>query len=494
MPDEKCLDQKISESKSQFHRLSEQIVKYQKSHDLETRPEEKLRLKSLIQEREEERGETETRLQALNAECAALQQQQRRESMEAEAHRLERNKAFQDALEQWQQILDANPDDSLAPTQIQRLEKRLEQAKSLTDLSRRITRRLKEIGPVFNDIVVRLRQMQESNETDDMLLGYIDNFLEGTIPADDFMDAWKACAAAPSERTGRDYRALADRVKRGEIVLFLGSDIPAQLDVNAPAPETIAPDLAAKAQYQGYAKSLPMIAEYYQMHPDYGRLHLIREFTGLIDQAHADISLYTLLAKIDQPLVLISTNYDQLLEICLQKQQKKYAVVSSIIDGNYRHTIGTVIVRCSDKPDPECLSLEQDLSSLELLKNNYSIIYKIRGFCEQQPLDNPLQNSILTLAEENYFTFARHMDKLIPNYLINEINNRGLFFLGHKPRQWEDRLLVNAILDKRRQATRPYFVSEEDDEFVRAYWEHRGVLQYNTSLKDFVRGMKEFMP
>jgi len=52
MSDEKCLDQKISECESQFHRLSELIGKLQKSHDNEIRPEEKLRLKSLILERE----------------------------------------------------------------------------------------------------------------------------------------------------------------------------------------------------------------------------------------------------------------------------------------------------------------------------------------------------------------------------------------------------------------------------------------------------------
>jgi hypothetical protein len=494
MPEEQSLEQQMRECKSRFTRLSEQIGKLQKSRDEETRAEEKIRLDSLIEEKDAERRQAETELQELKSRCDSLQWQQRRASMESEAHRLERNKAFQNALEQWLQILDENPADSLAPGQIQRLKKRLEQAKLLDDLSQCITRRWAEVSPIAKDIVVRLRQMRESNEMDHMLLGIIASFLEGKITAHDFVDVWKACAAAPAERNGRDYRALADRIKRGEIVLFLGSDIPAQLDVGVPAPDTIAPALAAKAQYQGYAKSLPMIAEYYQMHPDYGRLHLIREFNGLIDQACAEISLYTLLAKIDQPLVLISTNYDQLLETCLQQQQKKYAVVSSIIDANAGYIIGTVIVRWSDKPDPQCLSLEQDLSSLDLLKNNYSIIYKIRGFCEQYPLDNPLQHSILTLAEENYFTFARHMDKLIPNYLITEINNRSLFFLGHKPRQWVDRLLVNAILDKRRQTMRPYVVTEEDDEFVRAYWEHRGVLPYNTSLKDFVRGMKEFMP
>ena len=64
----------------------------------------------------------------------------------------------------------------------------------------------------------------------------------------------------------------------------------------------------------------------------------------------------------------------------------------------------------------------------------------------------------------------------------------GLLFLGYAPRQWEDRLIANALLYKRRShETPPYTVGIETDRFIETYWGRRGVYRYALDLPDFIQ-------
>jgi hypothetical protein len=417
---------------------------------------------------------------------------------------LERNKAFKEALETWREIRRLKPDDPQTADEIDRLEDRLQYYQQLGEYINRLAHRLKEIELIFTKVITPLQKMRETGDVDEALVSIVEDFLEGHLPADDFITTWQALTTAStkwqalttsSTKEEPDYRALADRLKRGEIVLFLGSDILRLLQGPAPL-ETLVPELAQQAHYQGYADSLSMIAEYYQM-TGYGRSSLVRQLQTVISPAAPDISLYRLLARIEQPLVLISANYDLFLEHQLRQTGRKYALIASIIISNPPDCeLGNVIVHYSDRDAPDFLRLEEELSSLKLIEKGYALIYKIRGYCNAAHEPMAYQHNILTLAGENYFTFARHMDRLIPNYLVKQFAARGLFFLGYSPRHWEDRLLVNGILDKCRhqQYERAQVITEDTDPFVRAYWDSRGVLRYEMSeLTEFVRRLEEYL-
>ncbi len=490
MSQDQRLEQKINESKERFGRLSAVIEGLKKDYDYETRSEDKIRIGALLEEREQERQTVEQQWRALEVEQA----QQQLSRLEQEARQLERNKAFKEALETWREIRRLKPDDPQTADEIGRLAARLQHSQQLTEYIKRLTRRLAEIKPIYPTVITHLRRMVETGGQDETLVSIVEDFLEGHLSADDFTTTWQALTTA-SAKEEPDYRALADRLKRGEIVLFLGSDILHLLQGPAPL-ETLVPELAQQAHYQGYADSLSMIAEYYQMKPEYGRSSLVRHLETLVGTPAPDISLYRLLARIEQPLVLISANYDLFLEHQLQQAGRKYALIASVIlSSPPDRELGNVIVHYSDREAPDFLRLEEELSSLKLIENGYALIYKIRGYCNAVHEPMAYQHNILTLAEENYFTFARHMDRLIPNYLVKQFAARGLFFLGYSPRHWEDRLLVNGILDKRRhqQYEPARVITEDTDPFVRAYWDSRGVHRYGLELTEFVRGLEEYL-
>lgn len=492
MSEEQRLQQRIAEHEQRFNTLSEKIALLQKAKNRETRPDELFRLNSQITDLETERSQVEMDLQGLEAEQKKYQLQ----NLIQDARRMERNKAFAEALKAWETIRSLDPGAAYIGSEIQRLLDRQKQHERLNDLIRQLTRRLAEIKPIYKNVIARLRQMGETGVTDESLLNIVSDLLQEKLPADLFMEAWQALEAdisSTSTTDEPDYQALADRLRRGEIVLFLGPDTPRLLDADVPVPETLVPMLAQQARYQDFSGPLSMIAEYYQMKPEHGRSSLIRNLRTLIAVAPPAISLYQLLAKIEQPLVLISAAYDLLLENAFQQAGKKYALISSIICSSSDYDIGNVFVHYSDKDKdtPESLHLEEKLSGIKLLDEGYSLIYKMRGYCAPDEHHAGHQHNTLALSEENYFTFARYIEKLIPSYVVKQFTGRGLFFLGYSPRHWEDRLLINAILDKRRHRYEPaYTISRDTDPFIRAYWESRGVRRYAIELQEFVRKLE----
>jgi hypothetical protein len=251
--------------------------------------------------------------------------------------------------------------------------------------------------------------------------------------------------------------------------------------------KVVAKELACKVNYAGFTGSLATIGEYYQI-SDYGRSRLVNDLRDLIYSPDLSIPLYQKLAQIEQPLVLVSAAYDTLLEDAFSQSGKKYVLISSIIDTTATYDVGNVLIQYSDKPEPTAL-LEEQLSKFKLLEEGYSLVYKIRGFLGSDRKQTELHRTVLTISEGNYFNFVRYMDKLIPSYVVRQFGGRGVYFLGYTPRHWEDRLIVNAILDKRRHQNppeQPRAISNDPDPFVRAYWENKGVRRYAIDLREFL--------
>jgi hypothetical protein len=201
------------------------------------------------------------------------------------------------------------------------------------------------------------------------------------------------------------------------------------------------------------------------------------------------IPLYQKLAQLEQPLVLVSAAYDTLLEDAFSQSGKKYVLIASIIETIAAYdVVGKVLVQYSDKPEITAL-LEEDVSKFKLIEEGYSLVYKIRGFLGSDRKQTDLHRAALMISEGNYFNFVRHMDKLIPSYVVQQFGGQGVYFLGYTPRHWEDRLIVNAILDKCRHQNppeQPRAISNDPDPFVRAYWENQGVRRYAIDLREFL--------
>ena len=412
----------------------------------------------------------------------------------AEARRLERNQAYLLAVHSWEIARDLDPNDLQIDREIQHLQALQGRGQLINDRIQRLTTRMKEIRPIYTQVVRRMKKMLDEGGEDVTVLSLVDNFLTNQLSATDLMATWEALAGEPMSAPMPiiNFRALADRMKRGEIVFFLGSDIPRLFDTAVLDVMTIVARLAGQASYDDFTGSLSMIAEYYQMKPEYGRASLVRNLYALLPDVSLRVPLYDLLASITQPLILISSAYDTLLETAFHRTGKQYALITSLIGAEFDSDVGHILLQYPGQEPPASPCLEEKLSHLNLLDNGFSLIYKIRGYLEPHTDQSIYQQNSLTLSEDNYFNFARYVNKLVPSYIVRQFTGRGFWFLGYTPTHWEDRLIANTILYRRRAQNEPaYAVSNDTNRFEEMYWERHGVRRYALSLKEFVERLEE---
>ena len=490
LPKEQDSTQRINELKQRWLMLVEQIQALYKAYDLSRNKDERDRLREEISPKEAERQHLEADLLRLESEL----EHKRKDRLMAEARKIALNNAFSEAIAKWKEALKLDPEDRHIVEEIERLEQRRQESEHIDELIRGVTRCLKEIQPIYRSILKWLQQRKVRGSGNDIALDLIECYCVGTLPAEEFQEAWREIETAPEEPSATadlNYPAFAQRIRNGDIVLFLGSDVVSNLAAESPSNQAVVAGLAQQARLGDFVGSLSKIAEYYQI-TEYGRSSLLANLDGLIGAASPQISLYHRLAKLEGPLTIISASYDILLENAFRAIGKPFLLVSAFIRGTQDYDIGTLLVEYSDRDQPESPCQGEALSGLEPLENGYSLIFKIRGYCgTPHGTRGHYQDNTLTVAEQNYFTFARYVDKLIPDYLITEFARKGLLFLGFSPREWEDRLIASTVLNKRYAgAEAPYLIGEAADAFERAYWESLNVRQRSITLQEFIRNLE----
>lgn len=374
-------------------------------------------------------------------------------------------------------------DDHLILQELEEL-KSLQQA--LSDANELIAKlsRIPELLPFFRELSNAIRQVDDSQENS-LLRNQINYFLfEKKTDVNGFLAWWDGKQQSNfTQRPSIDLSRLAERVGNGEIALFLGSGITHDDSQD----KEFVDDLAQKAGYKDFSGSLSSIAEYYKLRPDFGTLTLLTSLHQSLSSNSNDTKLYKALASLSKPLIIVSASYDNLLEKEFLANKKPFVEISSIIKKYDQYDVGHTIVYYSDKDSKPSVCLEEEVSYLNLLENGYSIIYKIRGACKSiMSQDDFLRHASLTLTENDYFDFARHIEKVIPSYLIRHMIVKSLLFIGFRPRNWEERLLANALIKKRKSGDQPYYLIEENPEpLEEAYWEQHSIKKYITNLTEF---------
>jgi len=355
----------------------------------------------------------------------------------------------------------------------------------LTHFIQDVTDKRNEIHPIWKKVTGYLKRLKKcgmGDEDQDILLD-IEDFLADRITPQEFIDSWQQ----DSQNTHIKYDILAKRLKNSEIAIFLGSTIPEQL----------VPQLVDLFKFNGSFSeegalkgAFSEICEYVELNNDYSRHTLRNEIQNLIQGKELPLlaSLYQLLAHLPSPIVIIYSGYDKLLEKTFEKCDKKFAVISHSQNGN-------IIVKCSDKSEAENCQNNDKLSGLDLFEDNngYSLIYKINGCISSIP-HNVNQNDALLLAEHDYFNFAKYMDKLIPNYVIGHLTGRDLWCLGQYPQSWENRLIMQAILERRGTSNNTITaIHKAPDEFAKTYWRAKNVEPYPIGLEEFVENLRKYI-
>ncbi len=423
--------------------------------------------------------------------------QQKLVNLKQTARKLERNQAYHEAIAAWQEIGLAETESFVAEREIERLHQQEQQRGSLQDLQQQLLCRMVEIKDIFVPVATRLKQMQKDDidEKEEILIEIVKQFLMQNLSAQDFSEMWQQTESktASPKQEAINYEALVARLQRGEIIPVLGPEVHHRSGLSFPSSEALVQTLAQGAKYDGFSGPLSMISQYYEM-TEYGRSTLLQSVRDEIEPKtviQQPYPLYQLLANIKEPILVISACYDRLLEQYFTDSKKRFVMISHIKIGN---NLGKLLLKYSDKSKPENPCTAEAISPLKLLESRYSVIYKVCGcFGMCSPEMEAAMDSIM-ISDEDYFSFAKQTEKVIPGYLANQIARQSLLFLGNPMKDWQDRLILNTILEKRETRNElSYAVKEDPTLYESAYWKSHRVDLYQVSLKAFVEKLQRNM-
>lgn len=289
-----------------------------------------------------------------------------------------------------------------------------------------------------------------------------------------------------------DYDAVMQRLRAGEIIPFLGPGVwDNGVGTHPPVSEELAQHLAQRAGVAADDDPVTLMAQ--KIHILLGRGEVYDCVKALYrpePYTYTPAIVHWFLARLEQPLLILSTAYDTLLEDAFDAENKPYAVVTHVLHSDSQEDRGKVVVQYSDRKDTVEKLLSEDLV---INLHQWSVIYKIHGtFGLVDPESDDKIDSIV-ISEEDYIslvTILENPQTTIPNHLARQFRKRMFLFLGYSMNDWSLRAVVDVIQRRgnfrRRQ---PYAVRHVTSDFERMYWENKQVRLIDAEVSAFVRDM-----
>jgi hypothetical protein len=281
------------------------------------------------------------------------------------------------------------------------------------------------------------------------------------------------------------YGAILDGLYRRDWIPFLGAGASrvgyqpgnsSFLPSGSELATLLADDVRFPSMETGERTDLAKVSSYYVdvSKRDALRHRLRRIFTQSDYQCN---SLHRFLASIADNLLIISTNYDTLLEQAFIEAKKPYDLVVYPADNP---EFGNAILWWRHgEHEPEKLKPNQlDIHDI----GTTNIIYKMHGSIRQ---DQAKWDSFV-ITEEDYVRFLSRMNNAVPSAFRKYFSGRGFLFLGYGLRDWNFRVLLKEITGP--QVT-SWAILHQPSVLERTLWERRSVRIYDLKLEDFVEAI-----
>lgn len=289
---------------------------------------------------------------------------------------------------------------------------------------------------------------------------------------------------------GPPYPLIRDGLAKNRVIPFLGSGASlggrgagAAWEKSSaeylPTATELARYLAQKTEFpQDEPLDLAKVAQYYNVVG--GRDPLDQELHEIFNRDYPLTPLHSFLADITAPLLIVTTNYDDLIERAFRAKSRTFDVVIHTTDPN----IGDRLLwRKQDEPDAE----EVSPNKLDIDLQATTVIYKIHGAVDRK---NSKRDQYV-ITEDDYIDFMARMtkNKAIPAIFAELFQTRHFLFLGYGLRDWNLRVVLNRIeKDLRRpKKIKSWAIQYKPSPMEQRFWQERGVEVYDMMIDDFVK-------
>jgi hypothetical protein len=220
---------------------------------------------------------------------------------------------------------------------------------------------------------------------------------------------------------------------------------------------------------------------------------LYAELRELFDGDYPPTALHRFLARVPDVLrqkgyaprypVIVTTNYDDLMERALQEAGEPFDVVSYIADGPQR---GKFLHR---PPVGEARLIERPNEYRGLSLDERPVILKIHGAVDRATAEW----DSFVITEDHYIDYLTRTDisNLVPVTLVAKLKRSHFLFLGYSLRDWNLRVILHRIWGEQKLNWRSWAIQLYPDPFEEEFWTKRGVDILNVRLEDYVAALRE---
>lgn len=290
------------------------------------------------------------------------------------------------------------------------------------------------------------------------------------------------------------YPYIYQQLMRGEVIPFLGAGVPLyDRDPGTtawtqaappgiaclPTASELAADLHKVTGLPAAEKGeLTRMAQYYRYVIGAGPLH--QRLLEVFSFRQPPTPVHRFLAKVPAPLLIVTTNYDDLMERALDDEGKAYHVVVHSTDATDK-----VLWRKPGAADPE----ETLPDDIDLPATEATVVYKMHGAIDRRPG----KQGHYVITEDDYIQFLGRMTRarVVPAAFAEPFRSRPFLFLGYGLYDWNLRVLLSSIQAMRGKASiKSWAIETLPKQVEQKLWEERDVVLFdNLTLKDFIANL-----
>jgi hypothetical protein len=311
------------------------------------------------------------------------------------------------------------------------------------------------------------------------------------------------------------YGEIADILKKGEIIPFLGAGVnfgvrqppDAKWTGNPsnflPTGSELARFLASKTSFPSNdehdLKDLAKVTSYFV--ETVARRRLRQRLHEIFDQDFSPCDIHSYLAEISGscPLLIVTTNYDDLIEQAFRKLNRPFDLVVHPTDR--KEVEASVLWWPHGANEPQAVTPNRLFIDLKTT----SVIYKMHGTVDRAKGTDDCAKGrwdSYVITEDDYVDFLARIQSAVPAQFMRYFRERQFLFLGYGLRDWN----LRVVLKNLRSAQHIENVSdpEEEENDLRSWaiqyrpselevqlWNARKIRIYDVDINEFARRLRE---
>jgi len=312
----------------------------------------------------------------------------------------------------------------------------------------------------------------------------------------------------PRSPSNKHYATVIDAICDGELIPFLGAGVnlcgrPSktgwQRGVYLPSGQELAAFLAQEFSYPvEETLELVRVSQYAALMR--GSEPLYRKLRYVFDADYPPTPLHDFLATLPSVLrakkypscqLIVTTNYDDVLERAFRQQNEPFDLVTYVAGGGpeqrgkFLHWSFEGDVNLIDKPNEyRGLALDENRNLQR------TVILKIHGAVDRITAKNERPRDSFVITEDHYIDYLTRSDisSLVPVTLAEKLKGSSFLFLGYSLRDWNLRVILHRIWMEQQQNMnyKSWAIQLYHEELEQEFWKKRDVEIFNARLEDYI--------